>query len=602
MCLAVIGLACRTSVSLAHRLKSMFLATLSLSNDSASILSSSVALLIPLYGPLVVFFCLFFFFDFFFFFFFFFFLLKRVLQKHVVYSLQSGDTFTLLVDEYPLTVHIRNVSVHNGRESMLADAEHSAAAGRAVAEALQRPLDPPGGAKAKPSQPDRSKRECSYGHRCAISSESHRLEFYHPPASAVAEYPIPTTASSAVTTNTAAASSTAAGSSGHATGKRTRSPPPGLHGTKRPASSDATTASNAAVTDGDAPHGVKRSAQAARASVSHGSDSDTPNAAPLNESSEMAVPSLLSARPLSSQISSPIKRTRVEQGKSDIRSQGSAGARTLALPFLCTARRSVRANLPASNAARALAASGRVFLRRHIDDTECKLVLVAANDCDALKVFEALDEPIGDSWQYQIVRVADQNAVAHALVHLLSEHQLPARFICNEATWRLHAGGAPINRAVFDAAGEEFDQDVRKRLPGPAEVGRVYSTPLDAISPLRRTESVWGVLHAVVPVVDPEAPDCVSIEQGTGILRELYDEVFTAFEQSLFSEASKTPSAPMASAAVAAIVSKQAEKVASSSSSKNNGNNKNTNSATTAAAATASSSGNNAASTTKTKV
>lgn len=480
----------------------------------------------------------------------------------MTYSLQSGDTFTLLVDEYPLTVQIRLPSVHNGRDSLHAsvDPEHSAAVGRAVAEALQRPLEPSAGAVAKPPQPaiaDRSKRECMHGHRCVMTADGHRREFYHPPASAVAEYPISATAT---TTTTTTSTSAAAGMSGHATGKRTRSPPPGVHGTKRPASTDSTAASNTAVTEGDAPHGVKRAAQGASASPSTGSDVDPPTTAPSTLLGELAVPS---SRPLSQSqnIASPIKRTRLDANKLDAR--GSGGARTLALPLLCISRRSVRANLPASNAARALAASARAFLRRHIDDTECKLVLVAAADSDALKVFEALDEPIGDSWQYQIVRVAHQSAVAHALVHLSSEHQLPARFICNEATWRLHAGGSHINRAIFDAAGEEFDASVRKAVPGPAEVGHVYSTPLEAISPLRRNEMVWSVLHAVVPVVDPEAPDCVSIEQGTGILRQLYDQLFSEFEQLLANEGARlTGEKPTASAAVAAAVSKQVAKLA----------------------------------------
>ncbi len=431
--------------------------------------------------------------------------MQRVLQKDVTYSLQHSDTFTLLADEYPFTVHITTPSTAH---KPTANAATTEAAGRAVVEAMHRSVDRP-----KPAAPvaGSNQRECSYGVACKITTPMHRQDYYHPTT-------LPAVAASSGPAVTPIAATTM-------TGKRTRDVA-GPQGTKRPASSDATSAANAAANEGDAPHAAKR---AAAASDVHSLVTSAEDVKPIAKD---AIDSVL-APPGSpvAQLTSPLKRTRIDgvNGAAHARSQG--GARTLALPVLCTTRRSVRHNLPANFAARALAGAARPFLQRHIDDRDCKLVIVAPHDSDALRVLESLDEPIGEAWQYQIVRMPDPQAVARALVHMTSEQSCPARYICNEATWRLHSGGAPINRAIFDAAGDGYEEAVKKAHPLPAEVGHIYPMPLDAISPLRRNEGVHYIMHAVVPVIDPDSADCVPTEQAAGTLRQLYDELFTKFEQ-----------------------------------------------------------------------
>jgi hypothetical protein len=453
----------------------------------------------------------------------------RVLQKNVVYSLQHGDTFTLLADEFPFTVQLLRPSLASspvvGSSSSTAataakyaatDADRDSIA-RAVQSALLRPLEPINPVPGAPF---------------AATT----------PATATAAALSTTTASSVAA---AAAAATTTTTTTTTAGKRTRSPPPGaptVSGAKRPAGTESTSvpavpvAADAA--PGEAPHGVKRTAAvvSAAANASSESSAETPATAPAKKALPSTSPSAgggeknkVDALTVSADAV-PLKRTRLDGAASDPRARG---ARTIALPLLCTSRKGVRANLPPSNAVSALAAAARPFLRRHIDDRECKLVIVAVSDSDALRALDALDEPLGEPWQQQILRVADQAAVARALVHLASEHATPARFLCNEATWRLHAGGAPINRAIFDAVGDDFEALVRQQHMTPAKIGGVYPVGVPVVSPLRRNEAVQCVLHAVVPVVDPDDSDCMSIELASGVLRQLYDALFQQFERAV---------------------------------------------------------------------
>jgi hypothetical protein len=449
----------------------------------------------------------------------------RVLQKNVAYSLQHGDTFTLLADEFPFTVQLLRPAlasspVVGSSSSTAAAAKHTAATdadrdsiARAVQSALLRPLEP-----------------------------------INPVPGAPFAATTPATAAAAALSTTAASSSSAAAATNTTNttaGKRTRSPPPGaptVSGAKRPAGTESTSvpavpvAADAA--PGEAPHGVKRTAAvvSAAANASSESSAETPATAPAKKALPSTSPSAgggeknkADALTVSADAV-PLKRTRLDGAASDPRARG---ARTIALPLLCTSRKGVRANLPPSNAVSALAAAARPFLRRHIDDRECKLVIVAVSDSDAVRALDALDEPLGEPWQQQVLRVADQAAVARALVHLASEHMSPARFLCNEATWRLHAGGAPINRAIFDAVGDDFEALVRQQHMTPAKIGGVYPVGVPVVSPLRRNEAVQCVLHAVVPVVDPDDSDCMSIELATGVLRQLYDALFQQFERAV---------------------------------------------------------------------
>ena len=208
-----------------------------------------------------------------------------------------------------------------------------------------------------------------------------------------------------------------------------------------------------------------------------------------------------------------------------------AGERWLALPLLCTQSRKVEANLRPEAAVRAFVRAARPFLKRRIDDTKCKLLLVLPRDSSEARALDALDEPLGE--QVRVLRVADRAAVASALVHLHSEHALGCRFLANEATWRLRGTGAPLNRAIFNAAGENYAAQLHDAHPLPAAVGDVVPSDIAPVAPLRRAEGVHCVLHVVAPVVDPDAIDREPLDSAEQKLEHAYTALFEQFEARL---------------------------------------------------------------------
>jgi len=99
----------------------------------------------------------------------------------------------------------------------------------------------------------------------------------------------------------------------------------------------------------------------------------------------------------------------------------------------------------------------------------------------------------------------------------------------NESNWRLKSGGAPINKAVHNAAGAEFTSMTKRYYPV-AEVGGAYPVPLSASSPLLVGEGVHWVIHVVTPNINPAKSNAIANEEiAHNLLKATYEKLFDTF-------------------------------------------------------------------------
>lgn len=161
------------------------------------------------------------------------------------------------------------------------------------------------------------------------------------------------------------------------------------------------------------------------------------------------------------------------------------------------------------------------------------------NPAPQLRLLLALDDPSSQRAAFEAARAAEPGLAseprftlrAAPLLKLASDAGVRAAAIANPANHRLSAKGGGLNRAVH-AAAPALEGATRAAFSGGiAAAGRVLAVPLPTDCPLRATQGVEYVIHAVAPNMHPNRPDCLDGDYDTGCrqLAETYEHLFREF-------------------------------------------------------------------------
>lgn len=95
----------------------------------------------------------------------------------------------------------------------------------------------------------------------------------------------------------------------------------------------------------------------------------------------------------------------------------------------------------------------------------------------------------------------------------------------------MKGGKSGISQLIYEAAGDELDQETKKLYKHPAVIGQVYPVPLPDTSPLFQKEGVGFVIHCLPPNMNEKRPDCLKgdYEKGSVLLKQCYTNLFETF-------------------------------------------------------------------------